>query len=187
MGNVFAKGMLVLAATRSHRRIPMTSRLASLTLLAATLFLAGCLATTTFKAFDDGGAHYVGKGGAREVVDGVEIWSDGSPPRTYRVIGLIEDTRRNAAIPMASFKKDVAEAIRANGGAAGIILTKGVQQLGTYTTPTTTNTRVFGTATPLGTTGLYSVNGTATSTTSPTYTVPISNQVATVAVIRYVE
>lgn len=165
----------------------MKARLGICPLLAVTLLFSGCLATTTFKTYDDGGARYLGNGGAREVVDGVEIWSDGSPPRAYRVIGLIEDTRRNAAIPMASFKKDLAEAIRANGGSAGVILTKGVQQLGTYTPPTTTNTRMVGTATPLGATGLYSVNGTATSTTGPTYSIPISNQVTTVAVIRYVE
>ena len=165
----------------------INARLVKYPMLAATLLLAGCLVTTTFKTFEDGGAHYVGRGGAKEVVEGVEIWTDGSPPRTYRVIGLIEDTRRNAVIPQKSFKKDLAEAIRANGGSAGIILAKDVHQLGTYTAPMTTNTRVAATATPLGSTGLYSVSGSATSTTGPAYSIQISNQVTTVAVIRYVD
>lgn len=154
--------------------------------LAASLCLAGCLSTTNFKSYDDGGAHYLGRGGAKEVVDGIELWTNGSPPRVYQVIGLIEDTRRKAVLPMATFKTDLVKAIKEHGGTAGIILTQGVQQLGTYTPPSMTTSQFRGTATQTGY-NRYSVNGTQTTQQAPAFSFAISDQVTTVAVIRYVE
>jgi len=144
--------------------------------------LSGCLSTTAFKAYDDGGATYLGRGGAKEIVDGVELWSDGSPPRQYRLIGMIEDSRPNAVIPKAAFKSDMVKAVREHGGEAGIILSRGVVQLGSYTMPTGVATHT-GTATPMGN-GQYRVQ--SQSSPAPSITINQSAQTTTVAVIRYV-
>ena len=62
-------------------------------LLLAAISLAGC-ASTDYQPLESSGP-LVGQGqwGTRKVVDGVDIWTMGAPPRKYRVLGVIHDTR----------------------------------------------------------------------------------------------
>lgn len=144
----------------------------------------GC-ASTKFTPFSDGGAVRHGAGGAKEVVKGIDIWRMGTPDRQYRILGLIEDTRPQAVIPMASFKGDIAAATKAHGGDAAIILSQDHNQLGTYVT----GGNSYGTfqAGTLPVASSYSTTGSYSQTKSPTFAVNVSDQFTVVAVIKYVD
>ena len=64
----------------------------ALTSAMAALLLSGCASFWTSTDFtpsvgDD--TVYFGRGGAMEVMDGVEVWKTGIPNRKYRIIGVI--------------------------------------------------------------------------------------------------
>src|SRR4029453_8319360 len=64
-----------------------------ITLPLGAVFLAGC-ASTDFQPLESQGPVVAqGQWGTRKVVDGVDIWTTGAPPRKYRVLGVINDTR----------------------------------------------------------------------------------------------
>lgn len=112
--------------------------------LACLLVLAGC-ASTQYRPYE-GAADIQGTGGARSVVEGVDFWT-GTPPRKFRVLGLIDDTRPGGPLPMASLKGDIARKAKEAGGdgvlevgsemqLAGFVNTAGAsaQTIGTTTT-----------------------------------------------------
>src|SRR5258708_22408276 len=53
------------------------------------------------RTLDTGSGIYEGKGGASKNVNGVDIWLVGTPPRKFRIIGYITDSRPGGVIPMA--------------------------------------------------------------------------------------
>jgi hypothetical protein len=59
-------------------------------LLVSCSLLAAC-ATTEFKPFEAKYNLFEGTGGAKTVIDGVEFWDNGNPPRRFKVLGIIED------------------------------------------------------------------------------------------------
>ena len=75
-------------AMRTVKTIPRL-----LILLLTVVLLASC-ASTDFQPVESQGP-LVGQGqwGTRKVVYGVDIWTMGAPPRKYRVLGVISDTR----------------------------------------------------------------------------------------------
>jgi hypothetical protein len=107
----------------------MTSPPAPL-LLALALLLAGCATTTRTKRYYDGGCIHQGAGGAMETVDGVEIWSEGAPPRNYRILAMVEDERGAGWIPQATFHSTIAKAVKREHGDAAIILRENSRQTG---------------------------------------------------------
>jgi hypothetical protein len=134
------------------------------------VLLTGCT-TTTFKQVemrDD--AVIDGKGGAKIVVDGMEIWEHGEPPRKFRVIGLIEDERPQAIVPMMRMKSEIVKKAKDSGGQA-VVEIRNQSQITGYAINTFAN--VYG--------GKTGVTGSATSVASP-----LSNNRALYAVIRYV-
>ncbi|MDF9833046.1 hypothetical protein M2103_001263 [Ereboglobus sp. PH5-5] len=151
-----------------------------------TVGFVGC-ASTNVKEYDDGGRIYLGTGGAKETKNGVDIWSEGAPPRYYRVLAMINDERNNAVIPMARFKGDVVKAVRKQGGDAAIIITQGISQMGSYSVPgvSTTNYNATVQQTYAGS-GQYNVQGRATTTSTPTYNVAVNRKYTTFVVIKYV-
>lgn len=66
-----------------------------ITALTTVFLLAGCASVTTeYEAFEGvRSATVEGKGGAKILVDGMEIWIDGEPPRKFKIIGFIDETR----------------------------------------------------------------------------------------------
>jgi hypothetical protein len=157
----------------------------SLFCVCLAMALAGCT-TTDFRAFDDGGRVYVGEGGSKELVKGVEIWSDGRPPRPYRVLGMIYDSRAKAVVPMATFRSDIAAAVKKHGGDAAIILDQGVEYLGSVYIPGSASTHSSATATRVGP-GQYQISERSTTYRSPGTVIDRREQVSKVAVIRYAE
>jgi hypothetical protein len=71
------------------------NKITKITVLTIVSMLAGCASVTTeYKTFEGVRAGIVeGKGGAKVIVDGMEIWEDGEPPRKFKVLGFIDETR----------------------------------------------------------------------------------------------
>jgi hypothetical protein len=137
----------------------------------ATVFLfAGC-ATTEYKPYEARVNIFEGKGGTKSVVDGMEIWDNGEPPRTYKLLGIIEDVRGAGPIPMASLKTDIVEKAKEAGGDAVILLGSQVQFVGTYST---------------GSASAYGYGGSATAYGS-SVAVPIGKKLSKFAVIKYLQ
>ena len=64
----------------------------SLALLAVLVLslVAGC-ATTEYKSFEAKDNVFEGKSGTKVVIDGMEFWDNGEPPRKFKVLGIIDD------------------------------------------------------------------------------------------------
>lgn len=95
--------------------------------LTIVFLLTGCARVTTeYKAFEGAQEGIIdGKGGSKVVVDDMEIWDDGEPPRKFKVIGFVEDTRvaRVAGwMQLSSLRGDIVEMAREVGGDAIIKL-----------------------------------------------------------------
>jgi hypothetical protein len=104
------------------------------TALAIVLSLAGCAgATTEYKAFQGVREGIVdGKGVAKIVVDGMDIWEDGEPPRKFKVLGFIDDTRGTNWIHTTLHRGDIVKKAREAGGDAVIKLNAQSQLEGFY-------------------------------------------------------
>lgn len=85
-----------------------------LLLLPLLLFLTSCANTTYIPV--ENGKRTVGKGAILRKVDGIDIWSDGQPPRPYQIIGVIHD-RRNG-LRKGDLLKDLAKAAKKRKGDA---------------------------------------------------------------------
>jgi len=100
--------------------------------------LSACV-TTNYKPYE-GAAVQMGTGGARTSIAGVDLWEDGTPPRKYLVVGIIDDKRRNEALDRSSFHGDIAKKVKENGGDAAIILGRSELFRGTVNTGNTYGT-----------------------------------------------
>ncbi len=143
-------------------------KILSAVLLAA--FISGC-ATTTFLPYEGTGASVQGSGGTKMVVEGMEVWSNGEPPRKFNVIGVIEDQRPGGPLPMASLTKDVVAKARESGGDAIIKISNQSQVTGYVTN---------GSATVRGSSNYARAYGSAT-------TIPVSRNYSKFVVIKYTE
>ena len=65
-----------------------------------------------------------GVGGTKVIVEGMEFWDNGEPPRKYMVLGIIEDERPGGPISMANLKGDVVQKAKEVAGDAVIQLNK---------------------------------------------------------------
>lgn len=115
-----------------------------LALLNAAL-LIGC-ASTDYQALESR-EPLVGQGqaGTRKVVDGVDIWTFGAPPRKYRVLGVVNDTRGAGVLPMAGYYSGIAAKVKQYGGDAAIEVSSQRQYIGTtsFANATTTTSGGF--------------------------------------------
>jgi len=93
-----------------------------ITALTTLFLLAGCASVTTeYAAFEGVRAAIVqGKGGAKAVVDGMEIWVDGEPPHKFKIIGFIDDVREEGWMytPPQPHPEDIVKKAREAGGDA---------------------------------------------------------------------
>ena len=83
-------------------------------LLPLLLFLSSCAKTTYIPV--ENGKRTVGKGAILRNVNGIDIWSDGQPPRPYQIIGVIHD-RRNGLRKGSLFHDLAKEAKKRKGDA----------------------------------------------------------------------
>ncbi len=92
------------------------------------------LARPVFTAFVATDAQRVGSGGELVIVDGMEMWSNGSPPRTFEIVGYITDRRGRTGpfgpLRMATRGRNIVTAARENGGDAVILVSDERQVVG---------------------------------------------------------
>lgn len=131
------------------------------------LFASAAVAAPHFKRYYAKDPYFEGAGGEMEVVEGIEVWTNGTPPRRFELLGYLEDKRHETGligkIRMAGLLKAVAKAAKAEG-ADGVIL---VGQSGEI----------------VGSAGIATVNG-GVGTVS---TAPIRKHRSRFAVFRYPE
>lgn len=142
----------------------------ALVIFAVALFCVGCT-TTEFQSWEGRNNIVKGHGGTRKIIDGIDVWTYGDPPRHFQILGIIQDERPSGLIPIARLKHDIARKARQRDGDA-VILVSSESQLRGYYTSGVINTQIYGRS--------------ATSLGSAT-TVPISRRTSTYVVIHYVD
>lgn len=92
--------------------------------MVTVFLLTGCASVTTeYKAFEGTRAWIVqGRGGAKVVVDGMEIWIDGEPPQTFMILGFIDYSREDSWMYAPPQRDVVVKKARKAGGNALIKL-----------------------------------------------------------------
>ena len=86
------------------------------------LVLTGC-AFVGFSPYESNNV-FVGEGGTKEMVEGMELWTQGEPPRKYKLLGVIEDERADGPTARASYHHDIVKKARNVGGDALIQLSE---------------------------------------------------------------
>ena len=129
---------------------------------------AGCV--TNYYTYSGSGT-YEGRGGASKNVNGIDVWLVGTPPRKFKIIGYITDSRPGAPIPMAMRDSDLAAEAKKNGGDGILLKAEQTDFLGTYST---------GNATAV-------TNGNVTSAFGSGMSVPITRREGQYFVIKYVD
>ena len=110
-----AKDAFPIHVTRNGQFISM-KRLQLLLLVVIALPLAACSTTTYLHASGTGVQR--GNGGSYRVVDGIEIYQEGTPNRPYQIIGVIEDSRPAGPWTLGPRANTVAKLALQNGGQA---------------------------------------------------------------------
>jgi len=143
--------------------------------LAFTIFvfftMTACV-TTEYKIFQGEDNVFVGKGGAMIMVDGMEIWDYGEPPRKYKVLGFIED-ERSGPFTMSKRNLDVVRKAREVGGDA-VIKPSNQSQIDMYY--------------PAGSVGVYSSSGHYSSTgIGASISIPLNKNISSFVVIKFLD
>ncbi|MDB5872107.1 MAG: hypothetical protein JWQ07_1549 [Ramlibacter sp.] len=115
----------------------MSFKVATLRALGCSFALVLSATSSTaqdFIAFEGKNAVREGEGGAKKTVEGVDFWSDGAPPRKYKLLGYITDRRQKSGLigraSMASLEKDVAQVAKKNGADAVILMASDAETVG---------------------------------------------------------
>jgi hypothetical protein len=90
-------------------------------LVLSALFAIGC-ATTEFRTYEGWDNIIEGQGGTKTVVDGIDFWEDGDPPRRYKILGYVTDERTDGGLQRAGLPHDIAAKAK-EVGAQAVILT----------------------------------------------------------------
>lgn len=160
----------------------MQSRLDGL-LLALTLSLAVQAAALAqdFLPYEGKNSVREGQGGTKKVVDGIDFWADGAPPRQFKLLGYIEDRRHKTGlvgmIRMSSLESNVAAVAKQNGGDAVILVSSEAETVGqvgnSYGTANANSTHYAGATT------------TRASGTSTSMSAAVQKQQSKYAVVKY--
>ena len=122
--------------------------------LALVFVLTGC-ASTEYKKFEGKNSVVEGKGGTKVVVEGMEVWDNGDPPRKFSVLGIIDDVRPGGIIPMSQLRRDMVRKAREAGGDALVEIRSESQVAGYQTSGAATaytygrSTQAYGSATSM--------------------------------------
>jgi hypothetical protein len=87
-----------------------------------------------FEAWDGKPLVREGQGGTKQVVEGIDFWDHGDPPRKYKIIGYLHDRRHKSGIigkiSMSHLRSDIAAAAKQAGGDAVIPVSSNTQTTG---------------------------------------------------------
>ncbi|MDP8983613.1 MAG: hypothetical protein M3N97_00970 [Pseudomonadota bacterium] len=79
-----------------------------------------------FTAYEGKNTIFDGNGGEKTTVDGIDFWSNGAPPRKFKLLGYIEDTRLKSGLigklRMSGLQSTVAKETKKAGGDAAILV-----------------------------------------------------------------
>ena len=112
--------------------------------------VCGC-ASTEFKMYEGRGNSFEGRGGTKTIVDGMDVWDNGEPPRRFKILGFIQDERPGGIIPMSQLRSDIVKKARQVGGDAVIQAGSQSQIAGYYSSGSATATTFGNTTTAVGT------------------------------------
>ena len=93
-----SSALVASAVTRPNRDATSPSRARSLaaaiSCLISLVLLPSCSSLVTSTQFKPWSGHdvYLGQGGTKRAVNGIDIWENGEPDRTYKVLGVLEDS-----------------------------------------------------------------------------------------------
>jgi hypothetical protein len=91
---------------------------------ALAVLIAGC-AHTNYQQYEGrSGAGQVieGQGGTKEVIDGYEIWDNGTPPHRYAVLGVVAVEDFDNVFGNQRIRSALAAQIKAAGGNAAVVM-----------------------------------------------------------------
>ena len=118
--------------------------------VAFAALLSACV-TTEFQLYESKNNLFEGRGGTKTIVDGMEVWDNGEPPRTFKILGFIQDERPGGIIPMSQLRADIVKKARQVGGDAVIQGGSQSQIAGFVSSGTATATTYRATTTAIGT------------------------------------
>jgi hypothetical protein len=134
-----------------------------------------------FVAYEGKDAVQEGNGGEKKIVDGIEFWSNGAPPRKFRLIGYITDTRLKSGIigmmRMSGLESSIAKEAKKAGGDA-VILTDAAAETTGYVGQSQTTGQAS--ATTFGNTTTAQAQSSTTG-----IAVPVQKQHSKYAVVKY--
>lgn len=81
--------------------------------------LVGC-ATVDFQPHEGKNNLYEGEGGTKVIVDGIDFWANGSPPRKYSIIGMVVSEVGSGYGDETMIRSSVAGEVRKQGGDAAV-------------------------------------------------------------------
>lgn len=136
-----------------------------------------------FVAYEGKDAIQEGDGGAKKTVDEIDFWSDGAPPRTFKLIGFITDSRMKSGLigkmRMSGLESSIAKEAKKAGGDAVILMSAETETKG-YVGQTQSN--AYGNATTTGNTTNMWGHGNAN-----TQMAAVQSQHSRYAVIKYID
>jgi hypothetical protein len=166
--------------------------------LGAFLLLSYSVASASdFVSYEGKDAVQEGTGGEKKIVDGVDFWSNGAPPRKFKVIGYITDSRFKSGLigmmRMSGLESSIAKEAKKAGGDAVVLTnseveTKAVIHNSSTYSSGTANTSGNMNATTSGntTTGTFGATTTAQGqSNTSSYDTKWEQQHTRYAVIRY--
>ncbi len=87
-----------------------------------------------FTAYEGKNTVFEGNGGEKATVDGVDFWSNGAPPRKFKLLGYIEDTRLKSGLigklRMSGLQSTIAKETKKAGGDAAILVDANAETTG---------------------------------------------------------
>ncbi len=81
--------------------------------------LVGC-ATVDFQPYEGKNNLYEGEGGTKVIVDGIDFWANGSPPRKYSIIGMVVSEVGSGYGDETMIRSSVAGEVKKQGGDAAV-------------------------------------------------------------------
>lgn len=81
--------------------------------------VAGC-ATVNFQPYEGKNNLYEGEGGTKVVVDGIDFWANGAPPRKYSILGIAMAEIGSGLGDEAIIRSAIAREVKKYGGDAAV-------------------------------------------------------------------
>jgi hypothetical protein len=144
-----------------------------------------------FVSYEGKDAIQEGNGGEKKTVDGVDFWSNGAPPRKFKIIGYITDSRLKSGLigmmRMSGLDSSIAKEAKNAGGDAVILTNSEVVNKGYINNTQTNATTTANTSGNVNsTTGNFGATTTAQGQSNSTsFAAPVEQQHSRYAVIKY--